>query len=236
MANTYASKTIIVAGGTGALGRAVSEAFLREGATVVATYRSDAEFQSLSAALSDDARRRLEGAQVDVTDEAAVRQLVTGAIQRHSRIDALVNAVGGYAGDVKTWEMEGALLDRMLSINLRPLHVLARAVVPEFLKHGQGAIVNVAARTALEPPAGGSAYAASKAAALAMAHSLAAELAGTGIRVNSILPRIIDTPANRKAMPKANFAKWTTPGKIAEVILFLCGDAAAAIHGAALPV
>jgi len=236
MANTFASKTIIVAGGTGALGRAVSEAFLREGAAVVATYRNVAEFQSFAGALSDPVRSRLEGEQVDVTDEAAVRRLVADAVQRHSHIDAFVNAVGGYAGDVKLWEMEGAVLDRMLAVNLRPLHALARAVVPEFLKQGHGAIVNVAARTVLDPPAGGSAYAASKAAALAMAHSLAAELAGTGIRVNSILPRIIDTPANRKAMPKANFAKWTTPEKIAAVILFLCSDAAAAVHGAALPV
>lgn len=236
MMNSYASRTIVVAGGTGALGRAVGQAFLQEGATVVVTYRDAAEFHSFAGALSDEMRARLEGEQVDVTDEAAVRRLVAGAVQRHSRIDALVNTVGGYAGDVKLWEMESAVLERMLALNLRPLHVLARAVVPEFLKQGHGAIVNVAARTALDPPAGGSAYAASKAAALAMAHSLAAELAGTGVRVNSILPRIIDTPANRKAMPKANFAKWTTPEKIADVILFLCSDAAAAVHGAALPV
>lgn len=234
--STFSSRTIIVAGGTGALGRAVSQAFLREGATVVVTYRNAAEFQSFAGVLSAEEHAKLEGEQVDVTDEAAVRRLVASVIERHARIDALVNAVGGYAGEVKLWEMEGALLDRMLALNLRPLHVLARAVVPEFLKQGHGAIVNVAARTALDPPAGSSAYAASKAAALAMAHSLAAELAGTGVRVNSILPRIIDTPANRKAMPKANFAKWTTPEKIADVILFLCSDAAAAVHGAALPV
>jgi NAD(P)-dependent dehydrogenase (short-subunit alcohol dehydrogenase family) len=236
MANTYASKTVIVAGGTGALGRAVSEAFLREGATVITPFHTASEFQSLATAQCDEARARLRGEQVDVTDEAAVGRLIAGVIQRHSRIDVLVNAVGGYAGDVKLWDMESAVLDRMLALNLRPLHALARAVVPEFLKQGHGAIVNVAARAALDPPAGGSAYAASKAAALAMAQSLAAELAGTGIRINSILPRIIDTPANRKAMPKANYAKWTTPEKIADVILFLCSDAAAAVHGAALPV
>jgi NAD(P)-dependent dehydrogenase (short-subunit alcohol dehydrogenase family) len=234
--STFSSRTIIVAGGTGALGRAVSERFLREGAAVVVTYRDAAELQTFAGTLSGDERARLAGEQVDVTDEAAVRRLVAGVIQRHARIDALVNTVGGYAGEVKLWEMESALLDRMLALNLRPLHVLSRAVAPEFLKQGHGAIVNVAARSALDPPAGASAYAASKAGELAMAQSLAAELAGTGVRVNSILPRVIDTPANRKAMPKANFAKWTTPEKIADVILFLCSDAAAAVHGAALPV
>lgn len=235
MAGAFSSKTILVAGGTGALGRAVSEAFIREGATVVTTFRSAAEYQSLSAALAEG-RTRLEGEQVEVTDELAVRRLVAGVIERHSRIDALVNAVGGYAGDVKLWELETSMLDRMLALNLRSFHALARAVVPEFLKQGRGAIVNVVARAALDHAAGASAYSASKAAALAMTNSLAAELAGTGIRVNSILPRIIDTPANREGMPKANFAKWTQPAAIAELILFLCSEAAAAVHGAAVPV
>jgi NAD(P)-dependent dehydrogenase (short-subunit alcohol dehydrogenase family) len=210
-------------------------AFIRAGATVVTTFRTAAEYQSLSDALADG-RTRLQGEQVDVTDPLTVSRFVDGVIARHSRLDALVNAVGGYAGDVKLWELETATLDRMLALNLRSLHALARAVVPLFLKQGHGAIVNVIARAALEHPAGASAYAASKAAALAMTNSLAAELAGTGVRVNSILPRIIDTPANRRDMPKASFAKWTRPEEIADVILFLCSDAAAAVHGAAVPV
>src|SRR5262249_34765181 len=108
MAGAFSSKTIIVAGGTGALGRALSQAFIREGAAVVTTFRSAAEFQSLAAALAEG-RSRLEGEQVEVTDEAAVRRLIEGVLQRHSRIDALVNAVGGYAGDVKLWNLETAL-------------------------------------------------------------------------------------------------------------------------------
>jgi NAD(P)-dependent dehydrogenase (short-subunit alcohol dehydrogenase family) len=235
MTGTFASKTILVAGGTGALGGAVSTAFIREGATVVTTSRNAAEYQTLSAALAEG-RARLEGESVDVTDEHAVHRFVDAVIQRHSRIDALVNAIGGYVGDVKLWELETATLDRMLALNLRSFHALARAVVPVLLKQNHGAIVNVVAQAALDPAAGASAYAASKAAALAMTRALAAELASTDIRVNSILPRIIDTPANRKAMPKANFTKWTPPEEIAELILFLCSDAAAAVHGAAVPV
>jgi NAD(P)-dependent dehydrogenase (short-subunit alcohol dehydrogenase family) len=235
MTGTFGSKTIVVAGGTGTLGGAVSKAFIREGATVVTTFRNAAEYQSLSDAVAEG-RARLEGEQLDVTDERAVRRLVDAAIQRHSRIDALVNAIGGYAGDVKLWELETSMLDRMLALNLRSFHMLARAAVPVFLKQSRGAIVNVVAQAALDPAAGASAYAASKAAALAMTTALAKELAGSGVRANSILPRIIDTPANRQAMPKANFSKWTRPEDIAELILFLCSDAAAAVHGAAVPV
>jgi NAD(P)-dependent dehydrogenase (short-subunit alcohol dehydrogenase family) len=104
------------------------------------------------------------------------------------------------------------------------------------LKQKHGAIVNVASKAALDHGAGAAAYAASKAAAVALMDSLAAEVKGTGVRVNSILPSIIDTEANRKAMAGADFAKWPKANDIARVILFLCSDDARVIHGAAVPV
>ena len=104
------------------------------------------------------------------------------------------------------------------------------------LRQGKGAIVNVASKAALDPGAGDGAYAASKAAAVALMASLAADVKGTGVRVNSILPSIIDTESNRRAMPDADFAKWPKPRDIARVILFLCSDDARVIHGAAIPV
>jgi NAD(P)-dependent dehydrogenase (short-subunit alcohol dehydrogenase family) len=104
------------------------------------------------------------------------------------------------------------------------------------VKQGSGAIVNVASKAAADHAAGASAYAASKAAAVAMIDCLAADLKGTGVRANSILPSIIDTPANRKAMPKAKFAAWPKPEEIARVILFLCSDEAKLIQGASVPV
>jgi NAD(P)-dependent dehydrogenase (short-subunit alcohol dehydrogenase family) len=104
------------------------------------------------------------------------------------------------------------------------------------LKQGHGSIVNVAAKAAFDHGAGAAAYAASKAAAVAMMDSLAADVKGTGVRVNSILPSIIDTAVNRKAMPNADFTAWPKPEEIAQVILFLCSDHAAVVHGAAVPV
>jgi NAD(P)-dependent dehydrogenase (short-subunit alcohol dehydrogenase family) len=232
---SFSGKVVLVAGGTGGLGRAVSLAFLEEGAKVVVTYRKEGEFAELKKAAGSKADA-LEGAAVDVTDEGAVNGLVAGIVSRLGRVDALVNAVGGYAGGVKLWEMETKVFDTMLALNLRSGYALARGVLPTMLKQRQGSIVNVAAKAAVDHGAGAGAYAASKAAAVAIMDSLAGDLKGSGVRVNSILPSIIDTAVNRQAMPKADFAAWPKPEAIARVILFLCSDEASVVQGAAVPV
>ena len=235
MGGRFVDKVVLVAGGTGGLGRAVSLAFLHEGAKVIVTYREQTEFDTLTREAGATGAS-LQGDQVDVTDEATLRQFIDRVIAEHSRLDALVNAVGGYAGGVNLWELETKVFDQMFALNLRSGYVLARAAIPVMLKQKHGVIVNVASKAALDHAAGAAAYAASKAAAVALMDSLAAEVKGTGVRVNSILPSIIDTEPNRKAMPKADFAKWPKPEEIARVILFLCSDEAKLIHGAAVPV
>ena len=235
MSAKFDGKVVLVAGGTGGLGRAVSLAFLEENAAVAVTYRKQEELDALKIVAGQNGSR-LEGHAVDVTDEAAVRQLVEKIIGKYRRLDAMVNTVGGYAGGTKLWELETKVFDQMLALNLRAGYALSRAAVRAMLKEGHGAIVNVAAKAAFDHAAGAAAYAASKAAAVAMLDSLAAETKGSGVRVNTILPSIIDTEANRKAMPKADFAKWPKPADIARVILFLCSDDARVIHGAAIPV
>ena len=235
MDQRFSDKLALVSGGTGGLGRAVTLAFLAQGARVAVPYFDQKEFDDLKAAASGYAER-LEGQSIDVTDEAAVRVFVDGMLAKHGRLDVLVNTVGGYAGGLKLWEMDAKVFDRMLQLNLRSGFALSRAVVPAMLKQGHGAIVNVAAKAAVDHAAGASAYASSKAAAVALMDSLAADLKGTGVRVNSILPSIIDTKANREAMPDADFSKWPKPEEIARVILFLCSDDATVVHGAALPV
>ena len=232
---SFAGKVILVAGGTGGLGRAVSLAFLKEKANVIVPYRSAEEFAALQGAAGSNASS-LQGQQLDVTDESAVGQLIDRILVQHGRLDAMVNTVGGYAGGVKLWELETKVLDQMLALNLRASYVLARAAIVPMLKQKHGAIVNVAAKAALDHGAGAGVYAASKAAALALVDSLAADVKGTGVRVNSILPSIIDTAANRKAIPSADYAAWPKPEDIARVILFLCSDDARVIHGAAIPV
>ncbi len=231
----FAGKVALVAGGAGGLGSAVSLAFLNEGATVAVPYHVEAEFTALRSAAGGHAAA-LEGNPLDIRDEAAVGRFVSDLLARHGRLDAVVNTIGGYAGGIKLWELETKVLDTMLALNLRSGFVLARAVLPALLKQGYGSLVNVAAKAAVDHGAGAAAYAASKAAALALMDSLAADVKGTGVRVNSILPSIIDTPANRKAMPDADFDTWPKPEEIAQVILFLSSDAARTIHGAAVPV
>jgi len=231
----FSGKVVLVAGGTGGLGRAVSLAFLQEGAHVVATYRKEEEFAALRSAAAPNAGA-LEGLPVDMTDERAVAAFVSGVLSQHGRLDAVVNAIGGYAGGIKLWELETKVLDTMLLLNLRSGFTLARAVLPAMLKQGHGSIVNVAAKAAFDHAAGAAAYAASKAAAVALIDSLAADTKGTGVRVNSVLPSIIDTEANRSAMPDADFASWPKPQDVAHVILFLSSDMARTIHGAAVPV
>src|SRR5271156_6439486 len=233
---TSAGRVVLVAGGTGGLGRAVSLAFLEEGARVVVTYRKKEELDTLKNAAASSNGSQLEGYEVDVTNEADVSKLFDEIVARQGKLDAMVNTVGGYAGGVKLWELDTKVFDQMLALNLRSGYALSRAAVAPMLKQKAGAIVNVAAKAAFDHAAGASAYAASKAAALAMIDSLAADAKGTGVRVNSILPSIIDTAANRKAMPNADFATWPKPEDIARVILFLCSDEAKVIHGAAIPV
>lgn len=235
MAERFHDKVVVVAGGTGALGRAVSLAFLAEGARVVVTYRQAKELEALRTSAGERASA-LTGQVVDVTDTAATERFAGKIVAEQRRIDVVVNAVGGYAGGTALWETAPEVFERMLSLNLRAGFALAWATVPAMLRQRSGAVVNVASKAAFDHGAGAAAYAASKAAAVAMIHSLAADVKGRGVRVNSVVPSIFDTEENRKAMPGADFSRWPKPEEIAEVVLFLCSDEARLIHGASVPV
>src|SRR4029077_1330930 len=167
---TFTGKVALVAGGSGGLGRAVSLAFLKQGAELIVTYRRGQEFDELKSLAGTNAFR-LAGRHIDVTEEAAVQQLIEGISAEHGRLDVLVNTVGGYAGGIKLWELETRVFDQMLALNLRPGYLLSRTAAKAMLKQAGGAIVNVASKAALDHEAGAAAYAASKAAAVAMMDS-----------------------------------------------------------------
>jgi len=233
MTGKFSGKVALVTGGTGGLGRAVTLALLHEGASVIATYIVKDEADALHDAVGPHAH--LELLPLDATDEAACRALVDGITARHGHLDILVNAIGGYASGT-VWETDPKIYQLMLTLNLHAGFNLARIVVPTMLRQKSGSVVNIASKAALDHAAGAGAYAASKAAALALFDCLAQDVKGTGVRVNSVLPSIIDTEPNRKAMPTADFSKWPKPEEIAQVILFLCSPEAKLIHGAAIPV
>ena len=233
MAGRFSNKVALVTGGTGGLGRAVTLALLHEGASVIATYIKKDEADALKDAVGS--KSPLELLPLDATDEAACRALVDGITARHGHLDILVNAIGGYASGA-VWETDPKTYQVMLTLNLHAGFNLARTVVPAMLQQKSGSVINIASKAALDHAAGAGAYAASKAAALALFDCLAQDVKGTGVRVNSVLPSIIDTEPNRKAMPNADFSKWPKPEEIAQVILFLCSPEANLIHGAAIPV
>ena len=235
MSSDFSNKVVLVAGGTGGLGQAVSLAFLEEGAQVAVTWRHESEFQSLKDFAANHATR-LSGFNVDVTDPVQTANLVDHIVSRSNQLDVLVNTVGGYAGGTPLWELEPEVFARMIDLNLRATYALAKSAVPPMLARKSGSVVNIASKAAWDHAAGASAYTSTKAAAVALIDSLAADLIGTGVRANSILPSIIDTEANRKAMPNADFSKWPKAEDIAEVVLFLASDRARVIHGAAIPV
>ena len=225
----------LVAGGTGGLGRAVALEFLQTGARVVVTYRKQPEYDSL-ATDAGEGKGRLFGATLDVTDEAAARQHVGRILAERGRLDILVNTVGGYAGGSSLWETDAKVYNQMMELNLKAGFVLARAVLPAMIRQNRGWIVNVASKAGYGHSAGAALYSASKAAALALFDSLADEVKPYHININSVVPSIFDTPANRQAMPSADFAKWPKPAEIARVVRFLCSDDARVIRGAAIPV
>jgi NAD(P)-dependent dehydrogenase (short-subunit alcohol dehydrogenase family) len=225
-------RTVVVAGGTGALGASVSRAFLATGARVIATYRKQEEFD----ALAKQAGGGLSGVSIDVTDEAAVAKFVAETESKYGAIDALVIAVGGYVGGKQLWETDLPTYEQMLSLNLRAAFVITRAVLPGMIRKNAGAIVNVASKAGYGHAAGAAVYAASKAGVMALFDSLAEEVKPYNINVNSIVPSIMDTPSNRRAMPDADFSVWPKTDDIAKVMVYLCSEDARVIHGAAVPV
>jgi NAD(P)-dependent dehydrogenase (short-subunit alcohol dehydrogenase family) len=232
----FKDKVALIAGGTGALGREIAAAFLAAGARVAVTYRLREEFDGLLAGAPPAQAAQLAGIATDVTDAKAAAAVVEELVAEHGRLDILVNAVGGYAGGKKVWEEELTTYERMMALNLQSGFTLARAVLPVMIRQNRGWIVNVASRAGYGHSPGAALYAASKAGALAFFDSLAHEVKPYAINVNSVLPSIFDTAANRRAMPSADPGRWPKPQEIAQVILFLCSQQARVIHGAAIPV
>ncbi len=220
------AKVAMVAGGGGSLGRATAVNLAARGLTVVAVDRNE---QALGQ-LPDNFVREVS----DTTDPNAARSLVDRIAAQVGPPGILVNTIGTFGlGDALS--ATPADLQRMVDINLGTALWLSQAVAPHMQRAGAGAIVHVTARPALEPTGGMAAYSVSKAALAHLTRILDVEFRPHGIRVNAIAPQLIDTPANRAALPAEAMANATAPEAIAEIIAFLVSDAAAPVSGAILP-
>ncbi len=223
-----AGRTALVTGGTGALGRAVVQRLHAEGASVHTTWLSEAERDDFVAAHGRSVPATLHHA--DVTDPQSVDAL----FHETGTVDILANVVGGFAL-ARLADTGVDLWRKMFTLNATSAFLCSRAAAAGMRGAHRGRIVNVAAQPALGRGAASmSAYAASKAAVLNLTYSLARELAPDGITVNAIVPSVIDTPANRAAMPDADRATWLVPEEIAGVIAFLASDDAAIVSGTAV--
>jgi NAD(P)-dependent dehydrogenase (short-subunit alcohol dehydrogenase family) len=210
----------VVTGAAGVLGRAVTNKFGSLGATVVPL----------------DIVEMPNGIHCDLFQPASCTAAAATILERHGRIDILANVAGGFAMGTMVHETTAETWSLMHNLNSGSVVNMARALVPSMIEAANGKIINVAARAGLRGAATMGAYVASKSAVIRLTETMAEELKAHGINVNCVLPSIIDTPANRAAMADADFSLWVAPASLAGVIAFLASDAAADIHGVALPV
>ena len=221
---------MLVTGGTGGLGTAVTSEFLASGWRVVVPVVDRRKHDGTARA------ERLELVEADLFNQEAVLAAVGCAAAEGSLpLRAVVNLVGGYGGGHKVADTPVEEFERQLRLNLRPTYLVTRAALPHLVRAG-GAIVCVSARAALRPLPGAAGYSTAKAAVLAFAQAVAAEYNRDGVRCNAVLPSVIDTPGNRAAQPDADHSKWVPPEQVARVIHFLCSEESAPTSGAAIPV
>lgn len=250
MPDIFRNRAILVAGATGGLGTAIVREFARTEAHLILTSLSEQALQQLVKDTGLPDERALIMA-ADVTRPGEVQGLVAAVLERFGRLDVLLNTVGGWAGGHKVSDGQadsgkqgddGALFARvemwkkMLTLNLDSAFLLSWAALPPMLEAGWGRIIHVSSRTAVQPRAKAAGYAVSKMGVITLTEVIAAEVKGSGVTANVILPSTIDTPDNRRMMPKADPGDWVPPEQIASTMRFLCSEAAASINGARIAI
>jgi NAD(P)-dependent dehydrogenase (short-subunit alcohol dehydrogenase family) len=230
-------RTALITGGTGGLGSAVTETFLAGGWRCVVPWNQPHEVERLRSRPGIAAAgERLELVEADLFDAGAVADVVERAESAQTPIGAVVNLVGGFAAGGRAHETPVEEFENQFRLNLRPTYLVCAAALPPMAARAEGAIVCVSSRAALRPFPGAAGYITSKAAVLAFVDALAAEYTADGVRVNAVLPSVIDTPGNRASQPDADPSRWVKPDEIARVIAFLCSPDAAPVSGAHVPV
>ncbi|MDP9607507.1 UNVERIFIED_ORG: NAD(P)-dependent dehydrogenase (short-subunit alcohol dehydrogenase family) [Variovorax paradoxus] len=228
---TLNTQTVLITGASGHLGRAVAKAFHAQGARLVLLDR-----QALPAGAFEGDMDRVIFLEVDLLDRESVLKVVARADKQQGSLTTVCHIAGGFHMGETVHETTEATWDFLMDLNARSFINVAAATVPILLRRGGGRIISVGAGAAARGASRMGAYSASKSALIRLTESMSAELKERGINVNCVLPTIIDTPDNRRAMPDEDPSRWVAPDALADVIAFLGSDAAKAIHGAAIPV
>jgi NAD(P)-dependent dehydrogenase (short-subunit alcohol dehydrogenase family) len=221
-------KVVLVTGANGGLGTYVTQAFLDAGATVIGTSRKIQQ--------SDFSSPSFTAVPAEISSHEGAKVLVDQVVARFGRLDVLAHTVGGFAGGQSIADTDDDTFQRMLDLNLNSVFHILRATIPALLPTGNGRIIAIGSRAALEPGAGVGAYSASKAAMVSLIRTVALENKDAGLTANVILPGTMDTPANRKSIPNADFSKWVRPSTVASLITWLASDTGKDINGAVIPV
>jgi NAD(P)-dependent dehydrogenase (short-subunit alcohol dehydrogenase family) len=225
-------KTVLITGGTGALGQVVAEKFLQEGCNVATSYLFEDELKRLS----ENFRKNVFIGRADVTEDEDVTALFHQINAKFKAVNILINIVGGFlprnnVKDVKTKDW-----DQMININLRSVFLCSREFLQRLGNARYGRIISIAAMPVLKPVAGRAPYAVSKAGVVMLTQILGEELKGTGVTANAIAPSILRTQANIASMPDEDASKWVGPEEVAELMLLLCSDKGQSINGTCIPI
>jgi NAD(P)-dependent dehydrogenase (short-subunit alcohol dehydrogenase family) len=221
-------RVVFITGAKGGLGTVVTQAFLATGATVVGAARSISQ--------EDFPAPNFVALPADLTQSAVVNSAIGSVVDRYRRLDVLVHLLGGFAGGTPVAETDDATWEQMRDLNLTSAFYVFRAAIPHLRKSGSGRIVAIGSLAAVEPHAGLAAYVTFKSALVSLVRTVALENKDAGLTANVVLPGTMDTPANRKAMPGADFSKWLKPVDVADLILWLADERAKYITGTAIPI
>ena len=221
-------KVVLVTGASGGLGAYVTQAFLEAGATVIGTSRKIKQSDFVSADFT-----AIPG---EISTTAGAKALIENVLAHFRRLDVLAHTVGGFAGGQSLANTDDETFQSMFDLNVNSFFHVLRACIPALRESGRGRIIAIGSRAAIEPGANVGAYSASKAAMVSLVKTVAAENGDAYVTANAILPGTMDTPANRKAMPSADFSKWVQPANVASLAVWLASDAGKDINGAAIPV
>ena len=221
-------KIVLVTGANGGLGSSVTQAFLDAGATVIGTSRNIVQ--------SEFSGTTFTAISADIASDQGAKNLIAEVLSKFGRFDVLAHTVGGFAGGSTIADTDDATFQSMFEMNLYSTFYLLRAAIPALRQSQAGRVIAIGSRAAVESGANVGAYSSSKAAMVSLIRTVALENLDAGMTANVILPGTIDTPANRKAMPKADFSKWVQPKSIASLMVWLASEAGRDVNGAAIPV